>query len=305
MNLFSISDLARFSGIKAHTIRIWEQRYEALTPARSEGNTRYYDGDQLRRLLNIVSLMNTGKKISQLGTLSDSELFTMVNKMVSVPGEPENSSEYFITQLIAACLTYDEYHFEKMFSAANLRFGLKELYVKIIHPLLQRIGLMWAGNIMPPPNEHFISNLIRQKIYSAIDALPPAVVKNEKWMLFLPEGEYHELGLLIANYLVRKSGRNTIYLGPDVPLSSIEHTLHNTNPTHLLTFFVHKDLPEVTGEFLKSLSQHFNGEKVFISIDEEDAKQLKLPQKFVPLHNVDQLEEVLRAKKKREKVTSI
>ena len=285
---------------------MWEQRYGALMPARTEGNTRYYDGDQLRRLLNIVSLMNTGKKISQIGPLTDEELFTLVNKETHAISEHGNSAEYFISQLVTACLTYNESYFEKMFSSAIVRYGLKDMYVQIIYPLLQRIGMMWAGNSLPPPNEHFIVNLIRQKICSAVDALPPATIRNEKWILFLPEGEYHEIGLLLANFLVRKSGRNTIYLGPDVPLSGIEHALASTHPTHLLTFIVHKDSPEFTSSFLHALHRHFRGDTAYIAIEKEAFEEVDAPKIFVPVYDVEQLLQFLGAKKnKRSKVSGI
>ncbi len=290
MNLFTISDLSRFSGIKPHTIRIWEQRYEALSPSRSEGNTRYYDGEQLRRLLNIVSLMNTGKKISQVGNLDDEDLFNMVMERIPVSADTENSTDYFVAQLIAAGLNYNESYFDKMFSAGVIRYGLKNMYIKVIHPMLMRVGIMWASNTLPPANEHFISNLVRQKLYSAIDTLPPPVVKKEKWLLFLPEGEYHELGLLLANYLIRKSGRDTIYLGANLPLTNLSQLFQTTGATHLLTFIVHKDFPENTRDLLKVLRKNFKGEKMLIAIDEMNSKDVKISMPFYQLHSVEDLE---------------
>jgi DNA-binding transcriptional MerR regulator len=288
MNLFSISDLARFSGIKAHTIRIWEQRYDALKPERSEGNTRYYDGQQLRRLLNIVSLMNLGKKVAQVSALSDKELSALVLELVPPPaGTNGNTSDYFISQLILAGMSYDEHHFEKIFSAGIVRYGLKEMYNNIIYPMLSRIGVMWAGDKMAPPNEHFISNLVRQKMFAAIDALPPPVVENEKWLLFLPEGEYHEMGLLLSNYLIRQSGRQVIYLGVDVPVSHLKDVITATSPTHLLCFIVHREFPEAIDEFLKTLKNSFRKGKIYVATAKDNLKDVKLPAGVVPLYNVE------------------
>ena len=162
MNLFSISQLSQISGIKAHTIRMWEQRYNALKPNRSEGNTRYYDNLQLRRLLNIVSLMNSGYKVSELGVMSDKKLFTLLEQQQGKV-ESDDPEDFYISQLIAAGMSYDEQHFEKIFSHCLLRFGLKNAYTHVLYPLLSRIGLMWASNSIPPAQEQFISNIIRQK----------------------------------------------------------------------------------------------------------------------------------------------
>src|SRR5690606_23340275 len=142
MDLFSISQLSQFSGIKAHTIRMWEQRYNALSPQRSEGNTRYYDNRQLMRLLNIVSLMDEGYKVSELCRLSDGEL-TQRLKEAETKHQLQNPEEYYVSQLIAAGMNYDEWHFEKTFSHCLLRMGMKQTYLKVLYPLISRMGLMW------------------------------------------------------------------------------------------------------------------------------------------------------------------
>jgi DNA-binding transcriptional MerR regulator len=177
---FSISELQQFSGIKAHTIRMWEQRYDALKPHRSEGNTRYYDGQQLRRLLNIVSLRNGDYKISELCTMADKELFDLLEGQIANARQPY---EYFITLIVASALEYDEVTFDKIFSSALLRYGLRETYVSILYPVLVRLGLMWSANTLRPAHEHFITALFRQKLSTAIDSIPVAASK-EVWMLF-------------------------------------------------------------------------------------------------------------------------
>ncbi|MGK2864305.1 MAG: MerR family transcriptional regulator, partial [Chitinophagaceae bacterium] len=143
MNLFSISQLEQFSGIKAHTIRIWEQRYNALKPQRSEGNTRYYDNTQLRRLLNIVSLMNGKYKVSELCSMPDEKLFSLLRNQNEIRSAANETHEYFIAQLIAAGIDFDEILFEKIFSACLLRFGIKHTYTHILSPVLVRIGVLW------------------------------------------------------------------------------------------------------------------------------------------------------------------
>ncbi|WP_029036615.1 MerR family transcriptional regulator [Salinimicrobium xinjiangense] len=264
MDQFSISQLSQFSGIKPHTIRIWEQRYNALKPNRSEGNTRYYDGAQLRRLLNIVSLSGTGTKISRLCSLSDEELFKLREEYEG-SAALSNDYEYFINQLIAGGMSYDETNFDKAFSHCMLRFGLQKTYIDIIHPLLDRIGLMWSTNNIPPSQEHYISNLLRQKMLTAIDSMPPVVEGEEKWLLFLPEDEFHELGLLFGNYFLRSKGKNVIYLGANVPLSSVEHTLEDVQIDNLLLFMVHRNEPENIAGYLEELRKIAGKRKVFIA----------------------------------------
>jgi MerR family transcriptional regulator, light-induced transcriptional regulator len=293
MNQFSISQLSQFSGIKPHTIRIWEQRYNALKPHRSEGNTRYYDGSQLRRLLNIVSLSGAGTKISRLCTMSDEELFKLRAEY------EENAAlskdyEYFINQLIAGGMSYDETNFEKAFSHCLLRFGLQKTYVEIIFPMLDRIGLMWSVNNIPPSQEHYISNLLRQKMFTAIDSMPPVDDEEEKWLLFLPEDEFHELGLLFSNYYLRSKGKYVIYLGANVPLSSVAHTLNDVNIDNFLLFMVHRNEPENISAYLKELREIVQERKIFIAGSGITLEETSKDKAIVRLTTVDDLEREIK-----------
>lgn len=291
MNTFSISQLSQFSGVKAHTIRIWEQRYNTLKPNRTEGNTRYYDNDQLRRLLNIVSLSNIDYKVSELSGMSDKELFTLIEN--SNNKEENGQENYFISQLISAGMTYDEAGFEKMFSHCLLHFGLKGTYIKVLYPLLVRLGFMWTSDTIPPAHEHFISNLIRQKLFTAIDSLPASEVQSDSWLLFLPENEFHEIGLLFANYILRSNGKKTIYLGSNVPLESIKTLLKNTHSQNVLLFFVHHDLPEEIKKYLNQLSNEYSGKTIFVASHQDFTRQLGKIKRVTYLHKVEELEQQL------------
>lgn len=264
MNQFSISQLAQFSGIKAHTIRIWEQRYNALQPYRSEGNTRYYDGLQLRRLLNIVSLLKFNYKVSQLCKMTDEELAEL-QRQYHLRAIDDNDFEYFINQLISAGVNYDEQNFDKFFSHCLLRFGLKKTYVEVLYPVLDRIGIMWSIDQMPPTQEHYITNLLQQKLFTAIDSLAPEKSNEEVWLLFLPENEFHEIGLLFASYLIRSRGKKVIYLGSNVPLSLLGTAVKETKVTRILTFLVHNDLPENVNSYLEELKKGAAGREVFVA----------------------------------------
>lgn len=291
MNQFSISQLERFSGIKAHTIRIWEQRYNALQPNRTEGNTRYYDNEQLRRLLNIVSLTGLNYKISDLGIMPDQQLFKLVGELRK---ESEDiSDEYFVSQIIAAGITYDEPYFNKIFSDCLAIHGMKDTYLKVIYPVLVRTGLMWSCNELAPVNEHFISNLFRQKLFTAIDALPPPKTGSDSWLLFLPENEFHEIGLLFSHYLVRLSGRKTIYLGSNIPLKSLINIGKDITYKNILFFLVHKDSNKNIQEYLNELSKNFSGKKINVAGDQELLKQFKPAKNIHFLSSVRDLEQQL------------
>ena len=291
MNLFSISQLSQFSGIKAHTIRMWEQRYNALKPNRSEGNTRYYDNLQLRRLLNIVSLMNSGYKVSELGVMSDKKLFTLLEQQQGKV-ESDDPEDFYISQLIAAGMSYDEQHFEKIFSHCLLRFGLKNAYIHVLYPLLARIGLMWASNSIPPAQEHFISNIIRQKLFTAIDSLPPPATTAETWLLFLPENEFHEIGLLFAHYVIRISGRKSVYLGANLPLDSLNDSSKDIKPDKLLLFLVRHNLPEESQQFLDTL-RTFSPIKIIYLVGSKNLIGSLKTGKIQWLQTVDDLDRVL------------
>ncbi|HEX6915330.1 MAG TPA: MerR family transcriptional regulator [Chitinophagaceae bacterium] len=274
MNSFTISDLARFSGVKPHTIRIWEQRYDALKPARSEGNTRYYDNAQLRRLLNMVSLISLGYRVSEACSMSDQQLFAAVS------GHPPESTgtsqdEYYITQLLSAGLRYDEASFEKLMNHCMRRYAPVEVYEQIIYPLLQRTGLMWATDQIPPATEHFMSNILRQKIFSAIDAVPYPPAGAPVWLCFLREDEFHEIGLLFASYLLRAAGKKVIYLGPNLPFESLVEAVQDTKPEKLLTFLVSSSSAEKNEEFIKELASRFKKQKILVAAPEAAAQYLK------------------------------
>jgi len=293
MDQFSISQLAQLSGIKAHTIRIWEQRYNALSPKRSEGNTRYYDNSQLRRLLNMVSLMEDGHKVSELSALSDEELIRRVQELYSQE-QRQGADEYYISQLIAAGMNYDEWHFEKIFAHCLLRLGIRDTYRKVLYPMMNRMGLMWTYGTLSPAYEHFNSNLLKQKFLTAIDSVPPATSKDAEWLLFLPEHEFHELGLLYALYLIKASGQRAVYLGGNLPMESIVTAVEQVQPKNLLLFLVHNDLPEVTQQYLDDLTSLHPVHNIYVSGNVSLLSQLEFAGPLHWLRDAEDLEQLLQ-----------
>ena len=292
MNLFSISQLAQYSGIKPHTIRIWEQRYNALKPDRSDGNTRYYNNDQLRRLLNIVSLMNSDYKVSELCIMPDDRLSELVlEKKYAITSE---ASEYFISQLISAGMVYDQELFEELFEQCITKYGLLQTYKIIIHPMLVRVGLMWVANSIPSVQEHFISNIVRQKLLRSIDSLPPALPHSAKWVLFLPEDEFHELGLLFAAFIIRESGNKVVYLGSSVSPEAVITAVRDIKPQFLLLFLVHYNLVEDVQQYLNELDKGLDEESIYVAGNSRLLDQIIFPEKVHWLREIDSLEKLIK-----------
>lgn len=219
MTRFSISDLEEFSGVKAHTIRIWERRYGLLAPERTDTNIRTYGLHELKTILNVAFLNRNGVKISRIASLPAEELDRQVREMAERSGSTEDG----LNNLKLAMVTYDNDLFERTSAAFRAEHGFRDLVERLYVPLLEHIGILWQSNAICPAQEHFISNLVRQKLVSAIDATPPAVrLDGSCDVLYLPENEIHELGLLFLHYLLRVKGENVVFLGQSVPAADLE-----------------------------------------------------------------------------------
>jgi DNA-binding transcriptional MerR regulator len=234
---YSIKDLERLSGIKAHTIRIWEQRYNLLNPDRTQTNIRLYNDEELKHILNIASLVKAGSKISHVVKLEQGEISKRIQEMVA---NPVNVDEFFAIQtdnLVIAMLDLDDSRFEKVISTSTLKYGFEETMLNVLIPFLQKVGIMWRTGESSILQEHFISNLIRKKVLVAIDGYSGTAAPDaEKWVLFLPESELHEIGLLFSKYLLRVRGKKVIYFGQNTPIDEIVNFCHEHSPVYILTF---------------------------------------------------------------------
>ncbi len=235
--MYQINDLERLTGVKAHTIRIWEKRYSIIHPNRTETNRRYYDDTQMRKLLNVTTLLSQGHKISKIAAFSDDEIFKHIEKDAELHGSAHINTTY-INDLVVTMLAFDEAGFEKVFSAAVLRMGMYETMLHVVYPFLNKTGVLWTINKTVPVQEHFASCIIRRKLMSATDGLLPPHKKNNRFLLFLPPGEWHEIVLLFSNYIIRSHGYDTIYLGQNVPVENIRKMLESVSVQHILTFFI-------------------------------------------------------------------
>jgi DNA-binding transcriptional MerR regulator len=250
---YTINDLEQLTGIKAHTIRIWEKRYDLLSPSRTDTNIRVYDDEDLRKILNVSSLINAGWKISKVSSLSSQQLESSVWASAKSEHDIDKVYEIYLQAMISATLGFDEDWFETVYTDVTTRFGLPVVMEHVIAPFLSRIGLMWAVNRLHPGQEHFASNLIRRKILSATDRLP-RLRSRGTYMLFLPPWEDHEIGLLYAQYLIRSAGYHVVYLGQRVPVASLVATIETIKPNALLSFFVTEYDPAGISEYMNVIS---------------------------------------------------
>lgn len=218
MSKFSIKDIETITGIKAHTLRVWEQRYNFIAPKRTTTNIRYYDDEDLRLILNVSILNNYGIKISEIAKMSAEK----IREMVLVISQKESPHASQIKSLISTMFSLDESSFNNILTTNILRMGLEDTITQIVFPFLHQIGVLWMTNAIHPAHEHFITNLIRQKLQVAIDGQTgKSSPKGKKFLLFLPEGENHEIGLLFANYFLRSRGHQVVYLGQNLPYEDL------------------------------------------------------------------------------------
>lgn len=251
MGHYSIKDLEKLTGIKAHTIRIWEKRYGIINPDRTDTNIRTYSDEELKRLLNVSILNNHGLKISKIAKLRPEDLNQELTRIV----ETDSKYETQIDSLVVAMVDLDRRKFEKILADCTLKMGFEDTCIKVLYPFLQKVGLMWQTDSINPAQEHFISNLIRQKLFVAIDELyDPDMTGKPKAVMALPEGEMHELGLLFYRYLMEKRGYNTIYLGQSVPFNDLVQVAKAHRADFLVTAFVASISTDTITAYVNSLA---------------------------------------------------
>ncbi len=221
MRTYSIKELENISGTKAHTIRIWEQRYNLLSPQRTQTGIRFYNNDDLKKILSTVVLIKAGLKISKIAQLSPDNMHLELAKINDSTIISDLKIELVISNLLEAGLAYDEAKINVEFEKFNAIFDTVTLFKQVIYPLLVRIGMMWGVDDINTLQEHFISNCIRQKLLHELNNLPIPNSNDDQIVLFLPENETHEIGLLFSNYLLRKANIKTIYLGQQVPVANL------------------------------------------------------------------------------------
>lgn len=261
MNAFTIKDLENLSGIKAHTIRIWEQRYNFLKPQRTATNIRYYCNEELKAILNIALLNKYGFKISHIGRMQPEEIRSRILSL----GDPRAVQERIINELVQEMVDMDIENFEKTIAGYMSSKGVERMINQIIFPFLEKIGILWQTGHINPAQEHLVTNAIRQKLIAAIETTISHLKVDKTFLLFLPEGEHHELGLLYMHYLLRSRGIKVIYLGADVPVNDAAYVVKLKKPD---VIFIHltSTAPGFNFEkFLNNASEKLTGVNMVIS----------------------------------------
>lgn len=263
MSIYSIKDLEHLSGIKAHTLRIWEQRYGILNPERTDTNIRTYGDEELKLVLNITILQSRGDfKISEIAKMSDSErsanLLRLSEETLHFPDQ--------IQALTISMLELNEAMFQQLTKNIVQKHGFEDYLIQIIHPFMLRLGTLWLSGSVGPAQEHFISHLIRQKVIAAIDQLDLSIKPNaKKFLLYLPESELHEIGLLFANYILRSRKHQVVYLGQSLPFEEliIAHEIHQ--PDYILSVFTSQPNPDDMPTYLEQLVEKIPNTNILLT----------------------------------------
>jgi DNA-binding transcriptional MerR regulator len=255
MNVFSIKDIENMTGIKCHTLRIWEQRYNIIAPKRKESKHRIYDNEDLKYFLRISYLYHKGYKISKIASLNEEQI-----RKLSLEARSESDfARVFVNRMVESAIDFDQPGFEQVLQNVFLHLGFEKAITEVIYPFLQKMGLLWMTDHVIPAQEHFSSHLIRKKMMVMIDGLPlPESDPNKNFVLFTPEGELHEIPLLFIKYLLKRNHIPTAYFGTNVPLKDIAYYCRYKNVKyiycHIITNFVKLDINDYIDELCNSMT---------------------------------------------------
>ena len=261
MNSFTIKDLENLSGIKAHTLRIWELRYNFLKPSRTFTNIRYYSNDELKKVLNIALLNKYGFKISHIDKMNEAEM----NEKILSLNQMEAQQERIVNDLIKNMVDLNMNSFENTLDRFILVKGIERAITQIIFPYLEKIGILWMTNHINPAQEHLVTNIVRQKLIVGIEGASATLKLNRTVLLFLPEGEYHELGLLFMYYLLKKRGVNVIYLGTSIPMKDVAYVVNLKKPDYLYCHLTTVGQSFNFDKFLSAVGKIFHDIPIIVS----------------------------------------
>ncbi len=288
-NSFSIKDLENLSGIKAHTIRIWEKRYNLLQPNRTDTNIRYYSLENLQKLLNITFLYNNGYKISKISNLGEDKIKTVVQDLVN-----ENSIKgHAVNAFKMSMLNFDQSLFFNTYNNLLKEKSFREIFYDVFIPLLEEMGLLWQTDTITPSHEHFISALIKQKILVNTEKLQAVETKkkDKTFVLYLPDSEIHELGLMYLNYEILLHDYQAIFLGQSIPIDNLMDLIPLYDNIVFVSYFTVKplkdDLISYFKEFEKKLIKPNYTELWVLGRMLQEINTNELPQGITAFHSID------------------
>jgi MerR family transcriptional regulator, light-induced transcriptional regulator len=288
VSTYSIKDLEQLSGIKAHTLRIWEQRYNLLSPKRTDTNIRFYDDDDLKLILNVALLNDNGFKISKIASMDRPEMREEVMKLT----ERSLTHDDQIHALTICMIEMDEERFEKILSSNIIKLGFEQTMMNIIYPFMSKIGVLWQTGAINPAQEHFISNLVRQKLIVAIDGQVLAA-NGKKFLLFLPEGELHEISILFATFLIKNKGHKVIYLGQNTPNEDLSQVYDIHRPDFLMTVITTSPALDQVEEYFIGLSNRFANAEILVTGYQVIGQDLKFPANVRQLNYIKDIKDFL------------
>lgn len=272
---YSIKDMELLSGIKAHTIRIWERRYQLFEPERTLTNIRHYTDNDLKKLLNVAILNRNGIKISNIVSMDGQEINDRITDLSESFHDDKNQTE----QLILAMIDFDESRFERVLSSSVISLGFDDAVTRILYPFFEHLDMLRMSDSICSAQENFITNLIRQKLIIAIDGQVGNVNDNPKtFLMFLPVNEWNELTLLFYNYLLREAGHNSIYLAQALPLDNLPIINDKKKIDYIFTSFTTPVQLKKYTETVNQISQTFINKKVFISGSQTRVHSITLPE---------------------------
>jgi MerR family transcriptional regulator, light-induced transcriptional regulator len=282
--VYSIKDLEKLSGIKAHTIRIWEQRYRLIAPSRTKTNIRYYDDTDLRLLLNLALLNKNGIKISKLATMTREDIAEKVSQISAVNFEYDTQ----LDALTISMIEMDEFKFDKILNTNIQQMGFERTMMEVIYPFLERLSLLWLTGSVNPVQEHFMSYLLRQKVIVAIDK--ETLVQGRdvtKFVIYLPEGERQELSLLFMHYLLKARGHKVIYLGTDISFEDLRDACCIHKPDYIFTLINEPFAKISVQKYLDTISSHCQNCQILLSGYQVIAKELIVNTNITILRSLD------------------
>lgn len=264
MAVYSISDLEKLSGVKAHTLRIWEQRYGIIEPKRTDTNIRYYEDDDLKFILNVALLNRNGVKISKIAQMSRQDI---ADKVAAISGGAHSQGEDQLDALTIAMIEMDEYKFDRIVGASINQIGFERSMLEVIYPFLEKLSILWLTGSISPVQENFISYLIRQKLIVALDKeqLPLPGQHAPRFVIYLPQGERQELSILFMSYLLKARGMQVLYLGQDITIPDLKDVYNIQRPDYIFTMITETFARESVQQYVDRLSNSFPDVQILLS----------------------------------------
>lgn len=274
MQQFSIKDLESFTGIKAHTIRIWEQRYNLLEPQRTSTNIRYYTDNDLKHLLNVGVLIDNGYKISRIAEMSETEMTNIISKL----NTEDTKEQHYLNLLKISMLNYDEALFCSVVDAYLADHSVERAFERLFMPFMHQVGILWLTSVICPAQEHFISNLLRQKLFTWIDQSPREVDETKPLLvMFLPQGEIHEISLLLFHYMAKQKGYRSIFLGQSVPFEDLLQIAHKFPQSQFVSYSTTAPSVKNAQQYIDRIHREFMNSDVKFHLGGKMLQEVSVP----------------------------